>query len=382
MFVSCAAWGDKFTTKAKSAFLIDFDSGDEIFSKDADKLMPPSSMLKLMTLVVLFDAIKSGDLKLTDTVAVSKNADYKNPLWHSASKMCLTNGQNITVNDAILGIIVLSAGDASVAVAEKLGGTETQFTELMQRKAYEIGMEKSSFGNASGLPHVNNLMTSREIALLAKYIITQYPDLYPMFATKRFEFEHAQADWCKDWARMHTTNYNKLLFSMRGADGLKTGHTDDGGYGIVASSKIGGRRLIGVINGFKTSGHDLLAEEMKKMLNYGYKTTTTKVFAKSGDILAKVPVWYGVSKTVDATVDENLAITLPKEYSLKNIRVLARYEEPVGAPIVRGQKIGEVVIEKNGDIIKRIPLVAKDDVRKIRFFGRLIKNISVLIWGK
>ena len=382
MFVSCAAWGDKFTTKAKSAFLIDFDSGDEIFSKDADRLMPPSSMLKLMTLVVLFDAIKSGDLKLTDTVAVSKNADYKNPLWHSASKMCLTNGQNITVNDAILGIIVLSAGDASVAVAEKLGGTETQFTELMQRKAYEIGMEKSSFGNASGLPHVNNLMTSREIALLAKYIITQYPDLYPMFATKRFEFEHAQADWCKDWARMHTMNYNKLLFSMRGADGLKTGHTDDGGYGIVASSKIGGRRLIGVINGFKTSGHDLLAEEMKKMLNYGYKTTTTKVFAKSGDILAKVPVWYGVSKTVDATVDENLAITLPKEYSLKNIRVLARYEEPVGAPIVRGQKIGEVVIEKNGDIIKRIPLVAKDDVRKIRFFGRLIKNISVLIWGK
>lgn len=382
MFVSCAAWGDKFTTKAKSAFLIDFDSGDEIFSKDSDKLMPPSSMLKLMTLVVLFDAIKSGDLKLTDTVAVSKNADYKNPLWHSASKMCLTNGQNITVNDAILGIIVLSAGDASVAVAEKLGGTETQFTELMQRKAYEIGMEKSSFGNASGLPHVNNLMTSREIALLAKYIITQYPDLYPMFATKRFEFEHAQADWCKDWARMHTMNYNKLLFSMRGADGLKTGHTDDGGYGIVASSKIGGRRLIGVINGFKTSGHDLLAEEMKKMLNYGYKTTTTKVFAKSGDILAKVPVWYGVSKTVDATVDENLAITLPKEYSLKNIRVLARYEEPVGAPIVRGQKIGEVVIEKNGDIIKRIPLVAKDDVRKIRFFGRLIKNISVLIWGK
>ena len=382
MFVSCTAWADKFTTKAKSAFLIDFDSGDEIFSKDADKLIPPSSMLKLMTLTVLFDAIKSGDLKLTDNITVSKNSDYKNPLWHSASKMCLSNGQNITVNDAILGIIVLSAGDASVAVAEKLGGSETQFTELMQRKANEIGMEKSSFGNASGLPHVNNMMTSREIAMLAKYIITQYPELYPMFATKRFEFEHTQSDWCKDWARMHTTNYNKLLFSMRGADGLKTGHTDDGGYGVVASSKIGGRRLIGVINGFKTSGHDLLAEEMKKMLNYGYKTTQTKVFARPGDVLAKVPVWYGVSKTVDATVDKNVAITLPKDYSLKNIRVLARYEEPVAAPIIRGQKIGEIVIEKNGDVVKRVPMVAKDNVKKIRFFGRLIKNISVLIWGK
>lgn len=382
-FVSCVAWGDnKFSTKAKSALLIDFDSGDVIFAKNADDLMPPSSMLKLMTLTVLFDAIKSGDLKLTDTLPVSKNADYKNKLWQSASKMCLSAGQNITVNDAILGIIVLSAGDASVAVAEKIAGSENQFTELMQRKATEIGMEKSSFGNASGLPNVNNLMTAREIAMLAKYIITQYPELYPMFATKRFEFADAQTDWCKDWARMHTTNYNKLLFSMRGADGLKTGHTDDGGYGIVASSKIGGRRLIGVINGFKATGHDSLAEEMKKMLEHGYKTTQTKVFARTGDVLTNVPVWYGKEKTVAATVNENVAITLPKDYSLKNIRVLARYDEPVSAPIAAGQKIGEIVIEKNGDVIKRMPMVAKNDVKKVRFLGRLMKNISVLIRGK
>lgn len=382
-FVSCAAWGDnKFSTKAKSALLIDFDSGDEIFSKAADDLMPPSSMLKLMTLTVLFDAIKSGDLKLTDTIQVSQSADYKNPLWNSASKMCLTTGQNITVNDAILGIIVLSAGDASVAVAEKMAGSENQFTELMQRKATEIGMEKSSFGNASGLPNVNNLMTAREIAMLAKYIITQYPELYPMFATKRFEFEDTKTDWCKDWARMHTTNYNKLLFSMRGADGLKTGHTDGGGYGIVASSKIGGRRLIGVINGFKASGHDSLAEEIKKMLNYGYQTTQTKVFARSGDVLTKIPVWYGKKNTVDATAAENVAITLPKDFSLKNVRVLARFDEPVVAPIVTGQKIGEIVIEKNGTVVKRIPMIAKEEVKKVRFFGRLMKNISVLIRGK
>lgn len=379
--ITANAHAADFSTKAKSALLIDYDSGAEIFSKNPDILMPPSSMLKLMTLTVLFDEIKAGNLKLDDKITVSKNADYNNKLWHSASKLCLTAGQQITVKDAILGIIVLSAGDASVAVAEKLAETEDKFTELMQRKANEIGMVKSSFGNASGLPNDNNLMTSREIAVLAKHIIHDYPDIYPMFATKRFEFTDSQTDWCKDWNRTHTLNYNKLLFSMRGSDGLKTGHTDDGGYGMVASAKIGGRRLIGVINGFKTSGHEALAEEMKKLLTHGYKTTQTKTFFRPGDVLTKVPVWYGISPEVEATVADNVAITLPKDANFKNIRVLARFDKPVAAPVVAGQSIGEVVIERDGDVVKRIPLVAKSKIRKIRLFGRLFKNLSVMVWG-
>ena len=381
-FICFASNAADFQTKAKSAYLFDYDSGEEIFAKNADVLMPPSSMLKLMTLTVLFDAVKSGDLKMDDLLTVSENADFKNPLWYPASKMCLVEGQQITVRDAILGIIVLSAGDASVTVAEHLAGSESKFTDLMTKKAHEIGMEKSSFGNASGLPNDNNLMTSRELGILAKYIIDEHPDIYPMFATKRFEFGDTKTDWCYKWAQTHTLNYNKLLFSMPGADGLKTGHTDDGGYGMVASAKVGGRRLIGVINGFRGRGHDALAEEMKKMLNHGYKTTQTKIFYKSGDVLTKIPVWYGVKPTVEATVNENVAITLPKDYSLKNIRVLARFEEPISAPIKAGQQIGEVVIEKDGDIVKHIPLVAKNNVRKIQFFGRIIKNISVLLGGK
>lgn len=377
-----AANATEFQTNAKSAYLLDYDSGMEIVSKNADKLMAPSSMLKLMTLTVLFDAIKSGKLNMDDLLTASENADYKNPLWYPASKLCLVNGQKITVRDAILGIIVLSAGDASVVVAEHFAGDESKFTDLMTKKAREIGMEKSTFGNASGLPHENNLMTSKELGILAKYIIDEYPDIYPMFATKRFEFGDSKTEWCAEWTRTHTLNYNKLLFSMPGADGLKTGHTDDGGYGMVASARVGGRRLIGVINGFRGRGHDALAEEMKKLLNHGYKNTQTKVFYKPGDVLVSVPVWYGVKQTVEATVDENVAITLPREESLKNIRVLARYDEPIGAPVRAGQKIGEVVIEKNGDVIKRIPLVAKNKVRKILFFGRLIKNISVALGGK
>ena len=200
--------------------------------------------------------------------------------------------------------------------------------------------------------------------------------------SKRFEFEDTKTDWCRDWARTHTTNYNKLLFSMSGADGLKTGHTDNSGYGMVASAKIGGRRLIGILNGFHGKGHDALAEEMKKLLNHGFKTTQTKTFYKPGDVITKIPVWYGRYSTVDATVKESVAVTLPKDYSLKNIRVLARFEEPISAPVKQGQQIGEIVIEQNGDVIKRVPMIAKNKVRKIMFLGRIIKHVSVLLGYK
>ena len=387
IFLSCLVAANagataEFKTNAKSAFLIDFDSGAEIVSKSADTLMPPSSMLKLMTLAVLFDRVKSGELSLDDKLPVGKNADYQNPLWYPASKICLSEGQTVSVRDLILGLIVLSGGDASVVVAEGLAGDEVKFTELMTEKARKIGMPQSSFGNASGLPNENNLMTSRELATLAYHLIADYPDLYPMFATKRFEFNDYQTDWCRDWGRTHTVNYNKLLFIMPGADGLKTGHTDKGGYGMVASAVSGGRRLIGVINGFNGRGHDALAAEMKKLLTHGFTTTSTHVFYRPGDDVVSVPVWYGRADTVTATVDKTFAITGDKESGTKGVRVLARYDDPVAAPVRVGDKIGEIVAEKNGRVIARGNLVAKNKVSKIQFFGRAWKNIMVMIFGK
>ena len=369
----------EFSTRAESAFLIDYDSGAEIVSKNADTLMPPSSMIKLMTLAVLFDEIKAGNLTMDDRLTVSENADYNNPLWYPASKICLVAGQTISVRDAILGLIVLSGGDASVVIAEKLAGSEIAFTDMMQKKAREIGMTQSTFGNASGLPNPNNLMTSRELAMLADYVITNHPDIYPLFATKRFEFKEHQTDWCREWGRTHTMNYNKLLFTMPGADGLKTGHTEDGGYGMVASAKIGGRRLIGVINGFRGNSHDALAAEMKKLLNYGYTTTTNKVFYRPGDKIAKIPVWYGRQPFAIATIEKPFAITLPKSDGLNGVRVLARYDDPIPAPIAKGDKIGEIIAEKNGEVIARAPLIAMDKVSKTQFFGRVIKNIKVIL---
>ena len=372
----------EFTTRAKSAFLMDFDSGAEIFAKNADVLMPPSSMIKLMTLAVLFDEVKAGNLTLDSKLPVSENADYKNPLWYPASKICLVAGQEITVRDAILGLIVLSGGDASVVVAEKLAGSENAFTAKMTAKARSIGMEQSTFGNASGLPDPNNLTTSRELAILATHIIRDHPDIYPMFATKRFEFGDYKTDWCRNWGRTHTVNYNKLLFTMAGADGLKTGHTADGGYGVVASSVVGGRRLIGIINGFNARGHDALAAEMKKLLNYGYTTTLNKVYYRPGDTVVEIPVWYGRKKTVTATVEKPFAVTLPKSVPLAQVRVLARFNDPVAAPVNAGDTVGEIIAEHDGRIIARAPLVATERVRRVRFLGRVLKNIAVIFGGR
>lgn len=382
MSLVAGATAAEFKTTAKSAFLIDYDSGAEIVAKAADTLMPPSSMLKLMTLAVLFDRVKSGELSLDDKLPVGENADYQKPEWYPASKICLVAGQEITVRDAILGLIVLSGGDASVVVAEALAGNEVKFTEMMQKKAREIGMPQSTFGNASGLPNPNNMMTSRELATLAYHLIADYPDLYPMFATKRFEFNDYKTDWCRDWGRTHTVNYNKLLFIMPGADGLKTGHTDNGGYGMVASATSGGRRLIGVINGFNGKGHDALAAEMKKLLTHGFTTTTTRVFYRPGDDVTTVPVWYGRADTVTATVDKTFAVTTGKDAGLSGVRVLARYDDPVPAPVHIGDKIGEIIAEQNGRMIARGDLVAKNKVSKIQFFGRVWKNIMVMITGQ
>ena len=382
MFVCGIANADEFKTKAKSAFLIDYDSGVEIVAKNADTLMPPSSMIKLMTLAVLFDELKAGNITMDTRFPVGENADYNRPEWYPASKICLVTGQTISVRDLILGLIVLSGGDASVVVAEKLAGSELAFTAKMTEKARSIGMEQSTFGNASGLPDPNNLMTSRELAILAEHLVTDYPDIYPMFATKRFEFKEHKTDWCREWGRTHTLNYNKLLFNMRGADGMKTGHTADGGYGMVASAKVGGRRLIGVINGFNGKGHDALAGEMKKLMEFGYATTVNKVFYRAGDTVTDVPVWYGRKDTVIATVAKTFAITLPKDGGMSGVRVLARINTPVPAPVRAGDVIGELIAEKNGKIVAQTPLVAKETVKKRQLFGRVIENIKVICGGK
>lgn len=368
----------EFSTKAKSALLTDYDSSSVLYSKNPDVLMPPSSVLKLMTLTIVFDKIKSGELNMDSLLYVSKNADYRNKLFRDASKICLQEGQKITVKDAILGLIVLSAGDAGIVVAENIAGTEQKYLDLMTKKARSINMPFSSFGNVSGLPHYDNLMTSREMNILADYIITEYPDIYPLFSTRIFKFQDYKNTWCEVWGQNHTINYNKLLFIMGGADGLKTGHTAKGGFAMVASAKIGGRRLIGVLNGLNVKDHNELAREMKKLLQYGFSSFKNKVFYQKNQTILKVPVWYGVKSKVEATVKKNFTMTLPKNADLSNIRVLARYNK-VKAPIYIGQEIGTILIEHNGNVIQENKLIAKENIKKAKFLRKIYLNIAYII---
>ncbi len=373
--------GHAYKTRANSVFLMDYDSGAEIVGKNADKLMPPSSMIKLMTLAVLFEEIKAGNIGMNDRMIVSENADFNNPTWYPASKICLSAGQTLAVKDAITGIIVQSGGDASVVVAESLAGSESAFTTKMQKLARKIGMEESTFGNATGLPNEYNLMTSRELATLADYLITEHAELYPMFGTKRFAFSEYQDDWCKEWGRTHTVNYNKLLFTMNSADGMKTGHTDGGGYGMVASAKQNGRRLIAVVNGFKGKNHNELAAEVKKLLEYGYSSTSNKRFFEAGAEIVQIPTWYGADSNVVATTAKPFTVTLDKDQNAKEIIVQAKYKTPVIAPVSAGAVIGEISAKLNGEIIATAPLIAATDVDSVGMFGKLFKNISIM-FGK
>ena len=386
LLVPSVSWAD-FNTSARSAFLVDYASGAVIVNKEGDTLMPPSSMLKLMTLAVAFDAIKDGRLKMDDMLPVSENADYRKKVWAPASKICLERGQQLSVRDAVLGLIVMSGGDAGVVLAEHLTasgdqpGSEAAMTILMTKRAREIGMPYSTFGNVSGLTHPDNLMTSRELVALTQYLIDQHPEFYSLFATRTFEFGDYRNEWCRKWGSLKTSNYNKLLFMMSGTEGLKTGHTEVGGYGMTAAATRNGRRLIGVINGLRAKNHNVLATEMKKLLEYGFDNTSTRVFYQSGDVIARIPVWYGRSPAVSATVERTFAVTLSKNQDIKRLRLLARYKEPAVAPLRSGDVLGEVIAEYDGQVISRAPLVAKEKVGKVRFLGRIVQNLRILFVG-
>ena len=380
--LACASAQANFTTSAKSAFLIDTASGTVIVNKAGDTLMPPSSMLKLMTLAMVFDAVKSGKLKLDDMLTVSENSDYRNPEWAQASKVCLERGQTISVNDVIMGLIVMSGGDAGVAVAEKLAGTESAMTVMMTRRAREIGMPQSTFGNVSGLHHPDNLMTGRELAHLARYLINEHPDFFPLFKERSFEYTGYESDWCKEWGRLKTSSYNRLLFIMPGAEGMKTGRTTEGGFGMVAAASQGGRRLIAVINGLSAKDHNALAREAKKLLEYGFDTTANKTFFNPGDEIVKIPVWYGRKRRVTATVEKPFVVTLPKGKSSAGLRILARYDDPVRATVRRSDVLGELIAQLDGEVIARAPLVAKEKVGRVIFYGRIAQNLKMIFVGR
>ncbi len=354
-----------FTTSASHAYLMDYDTGAVLLDKKGDTLMAPASMSKLMTAYVVFDKLKQGQLTLDDKFSVSENAWRKGGSKSGSSTMFLDPNSSAKVGDLIKGVIIQSGNDACITLAENLAGSEENFAAEMTIKAREIGLEKSTFKNATGWPNKEHLMTSGELALLAQKIIREFPEYYSFYSEKSFKYNGINQE-----------NRNPLLYSMPGqADGMKTGHTEKSGYGLVGSAKSpdGNRRLIVVVNGLKTMKERGL--EAKKILDWGFREFDNYTFYTKDNVVEQIPVWMGASETVPGVVDKDVVVTMKRlDYLKKKVSLI--YDAPVQAPIDKGQRLGTLRISLPGGENYDFPVVAGESVGKIGYFGK-IKTILI-----
>lgn len=354
-------------TKAKSAILMDYDTGAYLYAKDAQKMVPPASMSKLMTVYVLFSKLKDGSLSLEDTFTVSENAWRKGGAASGGSTMFLEIGSKVKVEDLIKGILIQSGNDACIVVAENIAGSEEDFVTEMDKYAKKLGMKNSSFANSTGLPHPYHRMSMEDLAILARHIIKEFPEYYSIFSIKEFTYNNIKQG-----------NRNPLLYSMSNADGLKTGHTDEAGFSLTASAKKGDRRLIEVMAGM--SSNKERSEEAEKLMSWGFREFDNYEVLKAGQKIAKVPVWYGVEKNIELVVPKAVVRTIKKNKASKT-KIIAEYDKPVKAPIKKGDKLGFVKIKIPGQPDVEIPLIANKDVAQLGFFGRFMENLRYLLGG-
>lgn len=354
-------------TKARNLILMDYDTGQYLYTKDADKMIPPASMSKLMTVYILFSKLKDGSLSLDDTFSVSENAWRKGGAASGGSTMFLKIGDKVRVEDLLKGIIIQSGNDACIVAAENLAGSEEDFAEEMNKKAKEIGLEHSHFANATGLPHPDHRMSVEDLAKLAHHIIAEFPQYYHLFSQKEFVYQNIRQG-----------NRNPLLYSMPYADGLKTGHTEEAGYCLTASAKRGNRRLIGVFTGLNSNKER--SEEADKIMSWGFREFDNYTILKKGAKIADIPVWYGTAKDVPMVVSQDVVRTLKRSKS-DEIKLVASYDKPVKAPVKAGQQLGLIKAKIPGQQTLEIPLVAAADVPEVGLWGRIRKNISYLLLG-
>lgn len=354
-------------TKARNLILMDYDTGQYLYTKDADKMIPPASMSKLMTVYILFSKLKDGSLSLDDTFSVSENAWRKGGAASGGSTMFLKIGDKVRVEDLLKGIIIQSGNDACIVAAENLAGSEEDFAEEMNKKAKEIGLEHSHFANATGLPHPDHRMSVEDLAKLAHHIIAEFPQYYHLFSQKEFVYQNIRQG-----------NRNPLLYSMPYADGLKTGHTEEAGYCLTASAKRGNRRLIGVFTGLNSNKER--SEEADKIMSWGFREFDNYTILKKGAKIADIPVWYGTAKDVPMIVSQDVVRTLKRSKS-DEIKLVASYDKPVKAPVKAGQQLGLIKAKIPGQQTLEIPLVAAADVPEVGLWGRIRKNISYLLLG-
>ncbi|MGN6308460.1 MAG: D-alanyl-D-alanine carboxypeptidase family protein [Xanthobacteraceae bacterium] len=356
-----------FNTDAPTAILIEASSGSVLFEKNADELRAPSSMMKLMTVEVVFHAIKQGELKLTDEFKVSENAWRKGGAPAGGSTMFAAIHSNVPVDDLLHGAIIQSGNDSCMVLAEGIAGGEKAFAEMMTKRARELGLTRSTFGNSTGLPDPDNKMTVRELSQLARHIIHTYPEFYKLFGQQEFT-----------WNKIRQQNRNPLLKSLEGADGLKTGYTKEGGYGMVGSAVQNGTRLIVAINGLEDK--DDRAAEAKKLLEWGFRNFETRTLFAAKAPVGSAKVFGGTQRWVRVATTEPVRVMVQKN---GNDKLLARivYDGPVRAPVEPGQRIGSIKVWRGANVAVEEPLYALDAVGTGTTMQRAFDGVSELMIG-
>ena len=354
-------------TSAKNVLVMDYETGQYLYAKDHQKMIPPASMSKLMTIYMIFEKLKDGSLSLDDTFTVSENAWRKGGAASGSSTMFLKIGEKVPVRDLIQGIIIQSGNDACIVAAENLSGSEEDFAADMQKKARQLGLKHSSFANATGWPHPDQLMSVEDLARLARVIISEFPEFYHIFSEHTYTHNNIKQG-----------NRNPLLYSMPYADGLKTGHTEEAGFCLVASAKKDNRRLISVMAGLKSNKER--SEEAEKLMSWGFREFSNYTLFKKNQVIAEIPVWLGSENNINLVVDRDVRRTLKKS-SVNKVKMTAVYDKPVTAPIKKGDKLGTIKVDIPGQGDFEIPLTADRDVEKLGFFGRIVSNLHYLLFG-
>jgi D-alanyl-D-alanine carboxypeptidase (penicillin-binding protein 5/6) len=356
-----------FDGDAPTAILIEASSGSVLFERNADELRAPSSMMKLMTAEVVFHAITQGDVKPTDEYRVSEYAWRKGGAPAGGSTMFAAIHSKISVDDLLHGALIQSGNDACIVLAEGIAGSEDSFAEMMTKRARELGLTRSTFANSNGLPNPGNKMTVRELAKLARYVIQTYPDLYKLFGEREFT-----------WNKIRQMNRNPLLTSLDGADGLKTGYTKEGGYGMVGSAVQNGTRLIVVVNGLDDP--EDRASEAKKMLEWGFRNFETRTLFAAEQPVGYAKVFGGESRSVKLASREPIKVMVQKNGTDKLIaRVI--YNGPVRAPFEAGQQVGVVKVWRGANIAVEAPVYTAESVGKGSTMRRAIDGASELVIG-
>jgi D-alanyl-D-alanine carboxypeptidase (penicillin-binding protein 5/6) len=348
-------------TAAKWAYIEDFTTGATLLEKLADDEMPPSSMTKLMTMYLVYERLKEGRLRLDDELPVSEKA------WRmGGSKMFVQIGATVKVEDLIRGVIVQSGNDACVVFAEALAGSEEQFADLMNQKGKVLGLTRSTFRNATGWPDPEQRMSARDIATLARRMIRDFPEYYHYESEKSFKYNGIEQG-----------NRNPMVQKGTG-DGLKTGHTEAGGYGLVASAIRNGRRLILVVNGMATMRER--AEEAERLMDWGFANFENVTLFTAGDVIDRVPVWLGTEPTVPLVSGRDLVVTMPRTWR-KNASIKVAYQTPVNAPVSKGDALGKLVMAGQGVPPMDVTLLAGADVPRLGLPGRAMAVMSSWITG-